>query len=57
MDGRYPGTVSYTHLLDTYGEYTGKKAEAICIGGGTYARKFKHAAAFAPHEENPDEPA
>ena len=44
-------------LLDTYGEYTGKKAEAFCIGGGTYARKFKHAAAFGPHEENPDEPA
>ncbi len=44
-------------LLDTYGEYTGKKAEAFCIGGGTYARKFKRACAFGPHKNNPDEPA
>ncbi|WP_321973346.1 Sapep family Mn(2+)-dependent dipeptidase [Paratractidigestivibacter sp.] len=44
-------------LLTTYSEYTGKKAEAFCIGGGTYARKFKRACAFGPHENNPDEPA
>ena len=44
-------------LLATYSEYTGKKAEAFCIGGGTYARKFKRACAFGPHENNPDEPA
>ncbi len=43
-------------LLATYSEYTGKKAEAFCIGGGTYARKFKRACAFGPHENNPDEP-
>lgn len=44
-------------LLDTYGEYTGTKAEAFCIGGGTYARHFKRACAFGPHEEHEDEPA
>lgn len=43
-------------LLDTYSEYTGKKAEAFCIGGGTYARKFRRACAFGPHENNADEP-
>lgn len=43
-------------LLDTYGEYTGEKAEAFCIGGGTYARHFKRACAFGPHVENEDEP-
>ena len=44
-------------LLDTYGEYTGTKAEAFCIGGGTYARHFKRACAFGPHESHEDEPA
>lgn len=44
-------------LLATYSEYTGEKAEAFCIGGGTYARKFKRACAFGPHVEHADEPA
>ncbi len=44
-------------LLGTYNEYTGEKAEAFCIGGGTYARKFKRACAFGPHVEHADEPA
>ncbi len=44
-------------LLSTYNEYTGEKAEAFCIGGGTYARKFKRACAFGPHVNRDDEPA
>jgi succinyl-diaminopimelate desuccinylase len=37
-------------LLRTYNEYTGRPAKAIAIGGGTYARLFKRAAAFGPHD-------
>ncbi len=35
-------------LLSVYEEYTGKKAEPIAIGGGTYARALKRGAAFGP---------
>ena len=37
-------------LLDTYSEYTGRKGKAFTIGGGTYARHFKRACAFGPHD-------
>lgn len=38
-------------LLSVYEEYTGKKAEPIAIGGGTYARALKRGAAFGPELE------
>lgn len=52
-----PASPEIQVLLSTYGEYTGKEAQAFCIGGGTYARKFKRACAFGPHENHDDEPA
>ncbi len=42
-------------LLDIYGEATGKKAEPLSIGGGTYARSFENAVAFGVEPEG--EPA
>ncbi|MBM6775104.1 Sapep family Mn(2+)-dependent dipeptidase [Olsenella profusa] len=44
-------------LLSTYEEYAGRPAKAFTIGGGTYARHFKRACAFGPHdpsEKTPD---
>ena len=35
-------------LLAVYEECTGKRAEPIAIGGGTYARALKHGVAFGP---------
>ena len=35
-------------LLSTYEECTGKKAEPIAIGGGTYARALKQGVGFGP---------
>ena len=52
-----PSSPEIQVLLDTYGEYTGEKAEAFCIGGGTYARHFKRAVAFGPHLDHADAPA
>ena len=52
-----PASPEIQTLLATYNEYTGQDAEAFCIGGGTYARKFKRACAFGPHVERDDEPA
>ncbi len=52
-----PSSPEIRVLLDTYGEYTGEKAEAFCIGGGTYARHFKRAVAFGPHLDHADQPA
>ncbi len=40
-----------TTLLGVYEECTGKKAEPIAIGGGTYARALKHGVAFGPEME------
>ena len=40
-------------LLATYSEYAGVDAHAFTIGGGTYARHFKRACAFGPHEDKP----
>jgi succinyl-diaminopimelate desuccinylase len=42
-------------LLAIYSEATGKKAEPLSIGGGTYARSFENAVAFGVEPEN--EPA
>lgn len=38
-------------LLNVYNEVTGKSAQPIAIGGGTYARALKYGAAFGPEEE------
>ena len=43
-------------LLSTYEEYTGREGKAYTIGGGTYARHFKRACAFGPHEPAEPEP-
>lgn len=40
-----------TTLLGVYNEVTGKNAQPIAIGGGTYARALKNGAAFGPEEE------
>lgn len=40
-------------LLSTYNEVTGANAKPFTMGGGTYARHFKHAVSFGP--ERPDE--
>ncbi|MGI6230295.1 MAG: Sapep family Mn(2+)-dependent dipeptidase [Tractidigestivibacter sp.] len=45
-----PDSPEISTLLSTYSEYTGRQAKAMCIGGGTYARHFKRACAFGPHE-------
>lgn len=39
-------------LLSVYEEQTGKHAEPIAIGGGTYARALKHGVAFGPEMED-----
>lgn len=41
-------------LIGAYNEFTGKQAEPVTMGGGTYARKFTCAASFGPEE--PGEP-
>ena len=38
-------------LCGVYNEVTGKKAQPIAIGGGTYARALKFGAAFGPEED------
>ncbi len=38
-------------LLSVYEECTGKRAEPIAIGGGTYARALKNGVAFGPEME------
>ena len=35
-------------LVDAYREVSGKSAEPIAIGGGTYAKRFKRSVAFGP---------
>ncbi len=40
-----------TTLLSVYNEVTGKNAQPIAIGGGTYARALKCGAAFGPEED------
>ena len=45
-----PKSPEIATLLDTYHEYTGHEGKAFVIGGGTYARHFKHAVAFGPVE-------
>ena len=41
-----PNCELVTTLLDIYSKATGKRSEAISIGGGTYARAFENAVAF-----------
>lgn len=43
-------------LLSVYNEVTGKNAQPIAIGGGTYARALKCGAAFGPEEDGEDVP-
>ncbi len=40
-----------TTLLGVYERCTGKKAEPVAIGGGTYARALAHGVAFGPEME------
>ncbi len=51
-----PDTPEIQALLGTYAEYTGREGRAFTIGGGTYARHFRHACAFGPHEPAEPEP-
>jgi len=44
-------------LLATYDEYTGREGKPVVIGGGTYARHFKRACAFGPHDPEEQVPA
>lgn len=44
-------------LLATYEEYAGRLGKAFTIGGGTYARHFRCAAAFGPHDPAEDVPS
>ena len=57
-----PFSVSADHpavqaLLDTYREVTGKPAELLSMGGGTYARNFKRAVSFGPEDSTLELPA
>ena len=52
-----PDSPEIKALLSTYEEYTGREGKAFVIGGGTYARHFKRACAFGPHEPAEPEPA
>ncbi len=47
-DGHFisPDSELVRTLLDIYEAHTGKKADPLCIGGGTYARSFQNAVAF-----------
>ncbi len=47
------GTLIST-LLSVYSEVTGKEAQPIAIGGGTYARALKNGAGFGPEEPGED---
>ncbi len=42
-------------LLAVYNEVTGKNAQPVAIGGGTYARALKCGAAFGPEEDGEEE--
>lgn len=52
-----PSSPEISTLLKTYDEYSGKHSQALVIGGGTYARKFKRACAFGPHEPGEPKPS
>ena len=52
-----PSSPEITTLLETYAEYTGREGKAFTIGGGTYARHFRRACAFGPHEPYAKEPS
>ena len=52
-----PSSPEIQALLATYGEYTGRDATPLVIGGGTYARHFKRACAFGPHDPEEQVPA
>ncbi len=51
-----PGMPEIRTLLDTYREYGSSDAEAVVIGGGTYARNFPRACAFGPHDPSVTDP-
>lgn len=52
-----PRTPEIQTLLGAYNEYTGRHDEAFTIGGGTYARHFKNACAFGPHDSRVEDPS
>ncbi len=43
-------------LLNTYREFVDPQAQALAIGGGTYARRFPKACSFGPHDTNAQDP-
>ena len=43
-------------LVKTYNEFTGHDDKPFTIGGGTYARHFKNACAFGPHDSRMETP-
>lgn len=45
-----PDSPEIRTLVGTYNEFTGHDDHAFTIGGGTYARHFRNAAAFGPHD-------
>ncbi|MGN0056109.1 MAG: Sapep family Mn(2+)-dependent dipeptidase [Atopobiaceae bacterium] len=51
-----PDSPQIQTLVSTYNELTGDHAHAFTIGGGTYARHFKRAAAFGPHDSRQQMP-
>lgn len=51
-----PDSPEIRALLATYEEYAGREGAAFVIGGGTYARHFRRACAFGPHEPAEPEP-
>lgn len=51
-----PDSDSIKTLVSTYSEFTGEDAHAFTIGGGTYARHFKNACAFGPHDSRQQVP-
>jgi succinyl-diaminopimelate desuccinylase len=52
-----PETPALRALLSTYEEYSGNPGKAFTIGGGTYARHFRCACAFGPHDPAEKTPA
>ena len=47
-----PESLEVKALNDAYNQVKGSCADPIAIGGGTYAKRFSHAVAFGPVEQN-----
>ena len=51
-----PNSAEIQTLVKTYNEFTGHDDRPFTIGGGTYARHFKNACAFGPHDSRMETP-